>query len=72
MQSAPVASVPAYGALFYVAAVNIVIWAGLFTYLFYLDRKVRSALRHRTPEDKPGRKPIGSVPCSSSVSSCWG
>ncbi len=35
---------PAHGALFYVAAVNIIIWAGLFGYLAYLDRKVRGAL----------------------------
>jgi CcmD family protein len=31
------------GALGYVAAVNIVIWAGIFAYLVYLDRKVRAA-----------------------------
>ncbi|MGE5716117.1 MAG: CcmD family protein [Acidobacteriota bacterium] len=31
------------GALGYVAAVNIVIWAGIFGYLVYLDRKVRAA-----------------------------
>lgn len=29
-------------ALGYVAAVNIVIWAGIFGYLVYLDRKVRA------------------------------
>jgi CcmD family protein len=33
------------GALGYVAAVNIVIWAGIFAYLVYLDRKVRAASR---------------------------
>jgi len=33
------------GALGYVAAVNIVIWAGIFCYLIYLDRKVRAASR---------------------------
>ncbi len=33
------------GALGYVAAVNIVIWAGIFGYLVYLDRKVRAASR---------------------------
>ena len=31
------------GALGYVAAVNIVIWAGIFGYLVYLDRRVRAA-----------------------------
>jgi CcmD family protein len=54
--SPAVPSVPAppYGALFYVAAVNIVIWAGLFLYLFYIDRKVRAASGGvRTPEDRP-------------------
>ena len=40
-----------HGALFYVAAVNIIIWAGLFAYLFHLDRKVRSAMSRQTPED---------------------
>ena len=44
----PTAPVPPYGALFYVAAVNIIIWAGLFAYLFYLDRKVKAALRKET------------------------
>lgn len=53
MDTAPVASVPAYGALFYVAAVNIVIWAGIFGYLVYLDRKLRSALAQRPPVEKP-------------------
>ena len=51
IQEAPAAAVPAQGALFYVMAVNLVIWAGLFGYLVYLDRKVRSALRGRSPED---------------------
>jgi CcmD family protein len=50
---APAASVPAQGALFYVAAVNIIIWAGIFLYLVYLDRKVRNASRHLSPEGKP-------------------
>lgn len=46
---APTASAPAHGALFYVAAVNIVIWAGLFLYLLYLDRRVRNALSAESP-----------------------
>ena len=41
---APIAAVPPHGALFYVAAVNIVIWVGLFAYLFFLDLKLRNAL----------------------------
>ncbi len=40
-----------HGALLYVAAVNIIIWAGIFGYLVRLDRKVRSALSRQTPED---------------------
>ena len=40
----PDAPTPAHGALAYVAAVNIIIWAGLFIYLLYLDRKVKGAL----------------------------
>lgn len=48
---APVAAVPTHGALLYVAAVNLIIWVGLFAYLFYLDRKVRGALSRRPPED---------------------
>lgn len=36
----PEAATPPHGALFYVTAVNLVIWAGLFAYLFWLDRKV--------------------------------
>ena len=47
---APTAAV-SHGALFYVAAVNIIIWAGLFAYLVRLDRKVRSAMSRQTPED---------------------
>lgn len=39
----PTATV-SHGALFYVMAVNLVIWAGIFGYTFYLDRKVKSAL----------------------------
>lgn len=50
---APAAVVPAQGALFYVAAVNIIIWAGIFLYLVYLDRKVRNASRHLSSEGKP-------------------
>lgn len=49
--TAPTAAVPPHGALFYVAAVNLVIWAGLFAYLFYLDRRVRAAERKHTPEE---------------------
>lgn len=41
----PDAPVPQHGALFYVAAVNIIIWAGIFIYLVYLDRKVKAALK---------------------------
>jgi len=40
-----------HGALFYVAAVNVVIWAGLLAYLVHLDRKVRAAVARQTPED---------------------
>jgi CcmD family protein len=40
-----------HGALFYVAAVNIVIWAGILAYLVSLDRRVRSAIARQTPED---------------------
>ena len=50
---APAANVPAYGALVYVAAVNIIIWAGIFLYLVYLDRKVRTASRHLSSEEQP-------------------
>ncbi len=38
------AEVHSHGALFYVAAVNLIIWVGLFAYLLYLDRKVKGAL----------------------------
>lgn len=48
---APVAALPTHGALLYVAAVNIIIWVGLFAYLLYLDRKVKAALAARPPED---------------------
>jgi CcmD family protein len=48
---APMAANPSYGALLYVAAVNLIIWVGLFAYLVYLDRKVRGALSRHTPED---------------------
>ena len=40
-----------HGALFYVMAVNLVIWAGLAGYLFYLDRKVAAALARRPSAD---------------------
>jgi CcmD family protein len=36
-----------HGALSYVMAVNIVIWAGIAGYLFYLDRKVKAATSRR-------------------------
>lgn len=52
MTSAPSAPVPPHGALFYVMAVNLVIWAGIFLYLFYLDRKVRAAGSGGRPENK--------------------
>ena len=39
-----------HGALSYVMAVNIVIWAGIAGYLFYLDRKVKAALNGRRPQ----------------------
>jgi CcmD family protein len=41
----PDAPMPHHGALLYVAAVNIIIWAGLFIYLLLLDRKVKAALK---------------------------
>lgn len=41
--SAPAAPEPPYRALFYVAAVNVVIWGGIFVYLVYLDRRLRAA-----------------------------
>jgi CcmD family protein len=40
-------------ALGYVAAVNIVIWAGIFGYLIYLDRRVRAAETRSGGEHKP-------------------
>lgn len=49
MTDVPSAPVPAHGALLYVAAVNLVIWAGLFVYVFWLDRRLKKALR-RPPE----------------------
>jgi CcmD family protein len=49
----PSATPPAYGALVYVAAVNLVIWAGILAYLFYLDLKVRSAASQSPREEKP-------------------
>jgi CcmD family protein len=39
-------------ALGYVAAVNIVIWAGIFGYLIYLDRRVRAAETRSDGENK--------------------
>ncbi len=52
MTDIPAVSGPSHGALFYVAAVNIVIWAGLFVYVIYLERKLHSALKQIFPEDK--------------------
>ncbi len=49
----PSAPAPAQGALFYVMGVNLIIWAGLFLYLLYLDRKIRAASAARTGEDRP-------------------
>jgi len=49
----PSAPAPAQGALFYVMGVNLIIWAGLFLYLLYLDRKVRAASAARLGEDRP-------------------
>ena len=46
----PAAQAPAQGALFYVAAVNLIIWAGIFAYLFWLDRRVKAIEKNRTPE----------------------
>jgi len=48
----PTAAAPAHGALLYVAAVNIIIWAGIFVYLVYIDRKVRAAARRSTEDPK--------------------
>jgi CcmD family protein len=47
---APTAAV-SHGALLYVAAVNIIIWAGILGYLVHLDRKVRAAIARQNPED---------------------
>jgi CcmD family protein len=52
METAPTATV-SHGALFYVMAVNLVIWAGLFGYIVYLERKVRAALGRRAPGGRP-------------------
>ncbi len=49
----PSAPAPAQGALFYVMGVNLIIWAGLFLYLLYLDRKVRAASAAHKGEDRP-------------------
>ena len=49
----PSAPAPAQGALFYVMGVNLIIWAGLFLYLLYIDRKVRAASAARPGEDRP-------------------
>jgi CcmD family protein len=49
----PSAPAPAQGALFYVMGVNLIIWAGLFLYLLYLDRKVRAASATHMGEDRP-------------------
>ncbi|MCC6128600.1 MAG: CcmD family protein [Acidobacteria bacterium] len=53
MSEIPAAPQPLYGALLYVAAVNIVIWAGLFGYVFYLERKLKTALKHLSRGDQP-------------------
>ncbi len=50
---APAAQVPAHGALFYVAAVNLIIWAGLFLYLFWLDRRVKAIEKDRASVTHP-------------------
>ena len=47
---APAAQAPSHDALFYVAAVNLIIWAGIFAYLFWLDRRVRAIEKDRNPE----------------------
>ena len=47
---APTVAVP-HGAPFYVAAANLIIWAGVLGYLVHLDRKVRAAIARQTPED---------------------
>lgn len=52
MTSAPSAALPPHGALVYVMAVNIVIWAGIFFYLLYLDRKMRAACPGGRPETR--------------------
>ncbi|MGE5345611.1 MAG: CcmD family protein [Acidithiobacillales bacterium] len=49
----PAAPAPSQGALFYVMAVNLIIWAGLFLYLLYIDRKVRAARTTPPGEDRP-------------------
>lgn len=41
----PAAPEPPFRALFYVAAVNVVIWGGIFVYLVYLDRRLRAATK---------------------------
>ena len=51
----PAAQAPAHGALFYVAAVNLIIWAGLFAYLFWLDRRVKAIEKDRAAHDTPER-----------------
>jgi CcmD family protein len=55
LQDAPTAPTPPHGALFYVAAVNIIIWLGLFGYLVYLDLKVRSAAARSRSEMETSR-----------------
>lgn len=49
----PSAPAPAHAALYYVMGVNLIIWAGLFLYLLYIDRKVRSARATSSGEDRP-------------------
>ena len=40
-----------HGALSFVMGVNLVIWAGMAGYLFYLDRKIKGALALRPQGD---------------------
>jgi CcmD family protein len=49
----PSAPAPTQGALFYVMGVNLIIWAGLFLYLLYIDRKVRAAAGTSPGGDRP-------------------
>ena len=49
----PSAPAPAQGALFYVMGVNLIIWAGLFLYLFWLDRRVKTIEKDRASVTNP-------------------